>query len=367
MTSQLSTLPIDVFDIIACILKDGGYKDTILRLRLVCHELNQKTLYSVGRFFFAWVWTDLSDDSLQRMKNISEHEHFRHYPQNLLFSGFDHDYGTGATRHIDGRSRTPLSEVELLCEVLLRGLVNCRSFHFIDYGYSNYVTGANVIDVFFAIITETGLPVKSFNYEYSFARTRGVDSTPLDQMQGQTGRFKYSWSHLQELILYSRVFPEQTKQLNWLAGLVLSAPNLQSLSLYSDKHGNGDSYPDFSPLFERLSLGDTLPNLQQLDLSAIGVQEELLSRVMLRFRESLRGIRFWRVLILHGGTWPSAIRNWEGKFPLLKSFHLVRVGEVSKAKRLGHDSTRIFGFPQTYSDQVLVDWLRFENDEATIG
>lgn len=94
---------------------------------------------------------------------------------------------------------------------------------------------------------------------------------------------------------------------------------IHSLNLYLRGDINTLSF------IERLSSADNLPSLQELSLSWIKIPEEVLSRLILRFRESLRKISFHLAIIAADGGWSSTFREWKGRIPLLDS---ITVGNL---------------------------------------
>jgi hypothetical protein len=69
------------------------------------------------------------------------------------------------------------------------------------------------------------------------------------------------------------------------------------------------------------SSADTLPGLQELKLSCAYVTMEIISRFLLRFRDSLHSL-FWHVSLESGGTWVSVFRELRSNLPLLESLCL---------------------------------------------
>ena len=70
MDSKLSTLAIELIELIICESEPAD----LFSLRLVCRALNHKTLQCFGQTCLATLRTDLSYQSLQRVREVSEHE-----------------------------------------------------------------------------------------------------------------------------------------------------------------------------------------------------------------------------------------------------------------------------------------------------
>lgn len=124
------------------------------------------------------IQTDLSDESLQKLRFISETEHLKHHVQTLLIKRqYDWGYlmGRGFHRHRLGEWDFPSHVVtqlspgaQMLREVLTK-LVNCKSFQIdkpngVRQLYdSAHLLSRDGIAIAFSIIAETCLPVKSFD------------------------------------------------------------------------------------------------------------------------------------------------------------------------------------------------------------
>ena len=176
-----------------------------------------------------------------------------------------------------------------------------------------------------------------------------TDPTLLDPPPHQTSQFQSGWAHLEKLELHSIKFPEN---LDWTTGLVLGASNLQELTLSVPNMDNSRRL--FSSFLERLSLASSLPRLQQLNLSYVKVEENLLSRVILRFCDSLRGLSFQHAVMDFGGTWRSAIREWGIKLKSLEYILLEAIFEKNGGSYLYTD------FPLLIDDPVVPDTGGYE-------
>ncbi|KAI9879848.1 MAG: hypothetical protein M1830_006871 [Pleopsidium flavum] len=329
MTSKLCTLAVELIEHIASVLEPLD----LFSLRLVCKGLNEKTLHYFARTYLTTVQTDLSYKSLKELKELSAHEQLSHHIQTLLIKEGLNDIGRGFlwNRHPSDHLLAPLSGIQMLQDILLNNLVNCRSFHIYgahaeeDLYESDWLTSSDAIAIILTIIAETSLPIRSFYVDFRKWGTGKVDAKRLHTLQYQKPEFRTAWTHLQELCL------EQSMTLDtfdWALRLVLCATNLQKLTL--------DFEFDHSISFiDRLSSTDSFPKLQELKLSCAYVTVELISRFLLRFRDSLRALLFRHIIIDDdsGGTWISVLSNLRSNLPLLESICVNHLKEFKPGEK----------------------------------
>jgi len=315
MTPKLCTLAVELIEHIASALEPAD----LFSLRLVCKGLNEKTLHYFARTYLTTVRTDLSHKSLQELKELSAHEQLRHHVRILLIKEGPNDFGRGFwwNRHPSGHLLGPSSGIQMLQDILLDNLMNCRAFHIYDTHAeeapyeSDWLTSSDAIAIILTIIAETSLPIKSFYVDFRKGGTGKVDAKRLHTLQYQKPEFRTAWAHLQELCL------EQSMTLDTFDSaveLVLGATNLQKLTLNFE-------FDHSSSFIDRLSSTDSFPKLQELKLSCAYVTVGIISRFLLRFRDSLLALLFHHVIIDDdsGGTWISVLSNLRSNFPLLES------------------------------------------------
>jgi len=326
MVSKLCTLAVELIELIAGVLEPAD----LFSLRLVCKELNEKTFQYFSHTCLTTIRTDLSRKSLQELEELSEHEQLRHHVRTLLTKG-PNDMGRGFSwdRHPSGHLLASQPGVQMLQDILLNNLVNCRSFHIYrdhedeDSYKSDCLRPSDAVAIILTIIAETSLPVKSFYVVFRRRGTGKVDAKRLHILQYRKPEFRTAWAHLQELSLEQTMTSDT---FDWAMELVLCAINLQKLTL--------DFEFDHSTSFiDRLSSADTLPGLQELKLSCVNVTEEIILRFLLHFRDSLRALSFWLVSIESGGTWVSVFRKLRSDFPLLESICVNHLKEFKKENR----------------------------------
>ena len=340
MVSNISTLAIVLIELIACGLDSAD----LFSLRLACRELNRKTFRCFGHACFTTLRTNLSRESLQRLAEVSEHEQLRHHVEALLIeSSSNTGRGYLWNRHPSGYLVPPLPVVETLRNVLLGNLLNCRSFRFhsdhevINLDESTNLTLSDTIAIILTIIAETGLSLKSFYVDYTRSGGSPIDMKRLDVSRYQTSEFRTGWACLQELIL-GYTMPHEA--VDWTTELILHASSLQKLE-------TGHYFDDTSGLiFYRLMFADRLPRLQGFSLGSGRFTEELLSSLILRFRDSLRVLSLCSVVIISGGTWPAVFGAWRDNLPLLEHMSVKHLGQRGPPK------TRIV-FPSIGDDPVV--------------
>ena len=333
MDSKLSTLAVELIELVIRGLEPAD----LLSLRLVCRALNHKTLQCFGQTCLATLRTDLSYQSLMKVREVSEHEQLRCYVQRLLIQGGD-DLGRGYTWHRDlsGRLITPQPALELLGDALLNRLVNCRSFRISppqepeDLDESECLRPSDAAGIILDITADTGLPIRSFHVDFRKLGTTPTAMKRLDTPRYQKPEFRAGWAHLEELILdYTMVhgYNMRAEAENWAVELILHAPSLQTLTLGAD-FGDDDS------LVNKLSSSDTLPELQELSMRSRYPTEEILSTFILRFCNSLRTLSIWNVGLPLGGTWVSALKKWSCELPLLERISFKHLVEMGPPRRL---------------------------------
>ncbi|KAE8139832.1 hypothetical protein BDV38DRAFT_269603 [Aspergillus pseudotamarii] len=203
-------------------------------------------------------------------------------------------------------------------------LPNCRSFSVhLNYGWndsSEYsrLEPSDGITMIMDIITETGIPVKSFSV-YAHPSSSGfafndVDPRCLqfDMLRNLT--FMASWAHVEKLKFHHNFIPGNIGE--WVASAIALAPKLKTLEI------GFDYTPDAQIITTRLASGPVvLSELQELTLTEASEMEwdELLT--LLRFTcRTLRCLKLER-LQLKGGTWIPLLSQLF-LFPLLEDLTL---------------------------------------------
>ena len=185
MASGLSSLAIEIIELIATALDPTD----LCSFRGVCKELNWKSLHYFGQTCFTTVETNLSRASLQKLQNISVATPLKYYVQRLHVSkspiiqakhrrGWD--LGDGHETDLwprcpSGYLEPPLPRgAQILRDVLVKGLVHCRSFKVSgpgDYGEaprynaykSGHLTPTDAAGVILAVVADSSLPIKSLS------------------------------------------------------------------------------------------------------------------------------------------------------------------------------------------------------------
>lgn len=298
MSSTLPTLAIEVIETIASTLD----QTSLGSVRLVCKDLNRKTLHYFGRTYFTRFKTDLSHNSLLKLESISRNEQLKNLVQSLSIKG-NEDLGRGfhwhrakesnLSSHID--TRISLG-VQMLRNALTE-MVNCRSFRIQslggmeEYYGSEYLLPSDAIGIILSIVAEDGTPLKSFHIDFG---SRGsVDAKRLQMQLYQQPTFIAAWKNLEELH-FEHYLTSET--LDWARDLVLHTLSLKKLSLRFNF--------DHSTLFvdSLLSSPARFQGLHELKLGSIYISADMLSTLLLSCRDSLRRLSFWHVRI-QSGAW----------------------------------------------------------------
>ena len=316
MSTTLPSLAVEMVELLASFL---GRTDSS-SLRLVCWELYTKTLQHFTRTYMATVKTDLTPQSLQRLRDISRSEHLAHrvkllriIPKGLYFGqGFQWD------RHPSGHLNLPVAGVDLLQSILVHNLVNCRSFDVsgldeVDQKESTEALAAgDAIGIILAIVSETGLAIQSLTVQASGRLATRRITVPLSRPE----TFIIGWTHLEELILDCKITIDQQ---DWLVNLISHAPRLRKLSLTFDF--GLSSHID--SLLERFASARLCPQLEELSLSYAHVTAKIFCHFISRCSATIRALSLDSVTLEDGGTWNSTLKHLSGKLPRLNSFYVI--------------------------------------------
>ncbi|KAJ5118234.1 hypothetical protein N7448_009948 [Penicillium atrosanguineum] len=330
-TALFPTLAVELIELIANDVEGEG----LLDLRLACRELQKKTFHCFARRFFTSIKTDLSDDSLQRVDALSQHEALRPYVQGLAFM-LQNGVGRGLVldRHPWGSLSAPM-EVEAIRRLrdnLTNKLTKCRSF-FIFCRYPeghpdmNRVTITDAVAVFFALIVDAQLPVSSFHLIYAnkFSRTLIMDMRRLPKLLYRQPEFKVVWSNLQKLSLEQYLTLDN---FGFLLELILSAPNLRTLLLNLGSH---DLACEF---MHELAETAIFSQLKELALFRTLVRAPDLIKILGRLRENLSTLTFYHVSLAQDDNWTSVLQELGRDFVALTSISLYYLWTNASSKEV---------------------------------
>lgn len=326
-TSTICPLATELVELIA----DRLESDDIFALRLTCRDIQEKTFHFFCCRFFRCLQTDLSQSSLGRINALSKHRQFRAYVQGLAFvlgKGVGRDIAW--SRHPWGPLSAPLRVecIRTLKDNLLHNLVYCRSFYVIcRYPEGRLdldrMTVSDAVAVFFSIIADSHLPLKSFHLVYSSNHPRSLpmDMRRLPLLLPRQPGFTAAWSHLQELCLQQYLTLESFP---FLLDLILNAPSLRILRLTLSSQYLSAGF------IHELATSGRLPDIQELALSRSSVQEVDLRMLLRRLSDSLRVLCLHDVSII-SNDWGSVLEELKLSFPALKSlsFCSLRVASPS--------------------------------------
>ncbi|KAJ5667698.1 uncharacterized protein N7477_006268 [Penicillium maclennaniae] len=318
-TALFPTLAVELVELIANDIEG----ESLLDLRFTCRELQKKTFHCFARRFFTSIKTDLSDDSLQRIDRVSQHEALRPYVQGLAFM-LQNGVGRGLVwdRHPWGSLSAPMEieAIRRLRDNLINKLTNCRSF-FIFCRYPeghpdmSRVTITDAVAVFFALIVDAQLPVSSFHLIYAnkFSRTLIMDMRRLPKLLYRQPEFKLVWSNLQKLSLEQYLTLDN---FGFLLELILSAPNLRTLLLNLGSH---DLACEF---MHELAETAVFSQLEELALFRTLVRAPDLIKILGRLRENLSTLTFYHVSLAQDDSWTAVLQDLGRDFSALNNISL---------------------------------------------
>jgi len=328
MSSKFPTLAVEIIELISAFSDPADLRS----LRLVCRELNRKTLHYFGLASFATVQTDLSRDSLQRIKNISESEHLAVHVQCLHIKHADDGrLGRGLDWCLyQWTSLTDqLGGADVLRDVLVNKLLKCRSFHINSYDeYQTHretdsLIPSDALGIVMSLVAEADLALRSFTVESTHNGNGRLDTQRLQMPLSHTPRFTAAWSHIEELVLN---FAMTSDQYDWMLLLISSGPRLRNLSLV---------FHDASSSFiERLVSLHSLHRLEDLSLGSAYMTVENISTLLLNNRETLNSLSLRHTIIEDGGRWATVLEMMEGQFPRLENLLLFWLKEEPANRRV---------------------------------
>ena len=291
MASQLPTLAMEVIWLLVDRLKPSD----ILSLRLVCRELNVKTMPAFCRIYFFTLKTKLSPWDMPKLDKISgflcSQFQVLHIPD--LYHSV-HTFGSNGPSPIPHLVPDDLNKILTKC-------VNCRSFY-IDGdddasrmempGSDYFLTPSDILRVIFSFVAETGLEIKSLRMQTGsgYLDTRRLLTPPYDQV-----KFRSGWAHLEELVLDCNFTPNQYE---WAIGLIVNAPELHKLSLRFPS-----SMSIIDPILERFVSTKSCSVLQDFTLIDGNVSGDLICDFLRLNAATLRTLSFESVTAVGSGGW----------------------------------------------------------------
>ena len=357
MSSRVLTLPTEIIELIATFVELADLRS----LRLVCREINRKTLNSFGLANFATIQTDLSYKSLERIRSISNCEHFaihvqrlhvKDSPDGIIGQGFDWP------RQLSGCLAGNLNGTDLLRDLLSRRLLNCRSF--LIYSYDEYeprhdtdrLVPSDAVGLILSIVAEADLALRSFTVQSSHHGNGRLDTPRLQMPLSQTPKFIKAWSQIEELVLDYAITSDQW---DWVLHLISSVLKLRKLSL--------GFYEGDTSFMQRLSSLHELNRLEELRLGSASVTVDAITSLLLKNRDTLHSLSLQYIALDDEGKWSTVLENMKSQFPQLQNLVLfwLRQGtnngriifskllkypvipgsEVRRPDRLKYDSRRI--------------------------
>ena len=321
MSSRFPTLAIEIIELIATFLEPAD----LCSLRLVCQELNRKTLNSFGRANFATIQTDLSYKSLERIRSISESEHFaRHVqclqvkasPDGIIGQGFDWP------RQSSGCLAEKLNGADLLRDLLSQCRLSCRSFLINSYDEyeprhdTDRLVPSDAVGLILSIVAEADIALQSFTVQSSHHGNGRLDTPRLQIPLSQTPKFVKAWSQIEELALD---FAITSDQWNWVLDLISSALKLRKLKL-------GFYEADTSSM-QRLSSLHEPNRLEELSLGSARVTVDAITSLLMRNCDTLHSLSLQYTALDGEGTWSTVFENMRSQLPHLQNIVLFWLKE----------------------------------------
>nr|AUW30731.1 hypothetical protein [Cladonia uncialis subsp. uncialis] len=328
MSLRFPTLAIEIIELIATFVELADLRS----LRLVCRELNRKTLNSFGLATFATIQTDLSHKSLERIRSISKSEHFAIHVQCLhVKDSADGIIGQGFDwpRHSSGCLAGNLHGTDLLRDLLSQRLLNCRSF--LIYSYDEYeprhdtdrLVPSDAVGLILSIVAEADLALQSFTVQSSHHGNGRLDTPRLQMPLSQTLEFVKAWSQIEELVLDYAITPDQW---NWVLHLISSVLKLRKLSL--------GFYEGDTSFMQRLSSLHELNRLEELGLGSARVTVDAITPLLLKNRDTLHSLSLQYTALDDEGKWSTVLENMKGQFPQLQNLVLFWLKQGTNNSRI---------------------------------
>lgn len=344
MSSKFPTLAIEIIELIATFSEPADLRS----LRLVCRELDRKTLNGFGRANFATIQTNLSYKSLERIRSIAESEHLAIHVQGLhVKSSPDGIIGQGFDwpRHSSGCLAENLNAADLLRDLFSQRLLNCRSF--LIYNYDEYqprhdtdrLVPSDAVGLILSIVAEADIALQSFTVQGSHHGYGRLDTPRLQMPLSQTPKFVKAWSQIEELALdYAITFD----QWNWVLHLISSALKLRKLTL---------GFYEADKLFvERLSSLYELNRLEELSLRLARVTVDAITSLLLKNRDTLHSLSLQYTSLDNEGNWSTVFENMKGQLPQLQNLVLFWLDQGTSNGR--HVFSELLRYPVIPGSEV---------------
>ena len=328
MSSRFPTLATEIIELIATFLEQADLRS----LRLVCQELNMKTVNSLGRVNFATIHTDFSHKDLLRIQGISESVHFaRHVKCLQIRASPDGTIGQGFgwPRHSSGCLVENLNGADLLRDLLSQRLLDCRSF--VIYHDDEYeprhdtdrLVPSDAVGLILSIVAEADLALQSFIVRCNYYGTRRLDTPRLQMPLSQTPTFVKAWSQIEELALDYAITSDQW---NWVRHLISSALKLRKLSL--------GYYEADTSFMHQLSSLNELNRLEELSLRPARVTVDAIRSLLLKNRNTLHSLYLYDTALDGEGTWSTVFESMKSQFPQLQNLVLFLLKQGTNNGRL---------------------------------
>lgn len=324
---SLSTLAVELIELIATNLEPAD----LCSLRLTDKSLHDKTFHSFSQKCFHTLRTNLSDESIERLKECAKQEQLRLCVRTLTITSVDSKGTAKEWAHFRNRLRRAPSmwpALEVLCNILQYRLVNCRSFQL--SAETQRLAGADRIRITsgsreaeaVAVGFFTLMKIAEWHVESIYTDFRFRAQTPKQVLAVEA-----KWSQVQELVLDYCLVGSDTGALR----IIGVAQNLRRLML-GDPDGRESEFGSAFWFTTKLRDSDRpkdvymLPALEELNLLNGWVTKEHLSSFVRNCSPSLRNLTLQRMYLFGGGTYESFFSGLAEKLINLESFHIAWLG-----------------------------------------
>jgi len=329
MPYQLHSLPVEITQLLGIVLESTD----LLAVRLVCRDLNRRTMQEFSIRFFTTLQTNLSAKSLQRLDNISKSECLAYRVESLHITDEEHIYGQDYQwhRHPSGRLTESLPGAKLLQDILSNRLVNCRSFRIDRYNEiyvpkrTDFLVPGDIVGIVIAIVAKASIAMRSFVIQTDRSSRRPgesrLDTNRLRMPLSAQGGFNVASAHLRELL---RNYSITEDQYDWALGLISNAPRLRNLSLmlHRKQHLHTNSF------MQRLISVQAFAALELFQLDSAHINVKTICEFLRRTRATLRVLSFRLVTVADGSTWATVLKTLAANLPHLENFTLMFCWEI---------------------------------------
>lgn len=335
MPATLSTIPLEIFRMVMFHLEDR----TLLVLRIVCKELNHRTMERVRRCF-GYIRAVFNRQSLCRILELADSPNFQRFAEvlniNMTIDGrvLASPFEPGWERDGFGYFIYPemIYEIRTLKSISSK-LRNCTSFELLYYiGRDKkgddwaQISLRKTLKSVLAVCAAMGAHIKSIKMGTSSADGHIITIDPthlVRQWDKSTLLLDTTCGHLQALEITLERDMSLSDQ-KWIEMFLLKCCTLDTLSLKNKSSSFAYTSvrdPPQHPFFEAIAASPrTVPPVQTLMLKRMDFSREDLMRFVGRFKDTIRSIDLCRVNMTGVDEWPPFLDWLRENIPNLEKF-----------------------------------------------